>query len=143
MASGTSAYRQPDEPASPRRPLYSGLVAVFVLIAIAVLVGVIDLLLSGQTLSVSAALASWAWVFNVVLILLAIVIVVWVVRLAATGVGGVPHSRRFERLHERYHDTGGSAPADPAVEIARERFARGEISQEQLDQTLTKLGKTT
>jgi uncharacterized membrane protein len=101
---------------------------------------VVDLLLSGQTVAVSAALAAWGWVFDVVLVILAVVTGIWVVRPVVSGVGGVPHS---ERHHERRRYSDGSAPPDRAVEIARERFARGEMSQEQFDQTLRQLGKGT
>jgi uncharacterized membrane protein len=127
----------PETADTPRRSLYSSLAGLLALIAIAVVVGLVYLFMSGQSFSFSAALASVAWVFDVVLVILAIVIIIWVVRL----VGGVPHSERFERRHERRRYAERSAPSDPAVEIARERFARGEISQEQFDQTLRQLGK--
>lgn len=134
---------EPNESIARQRSVSSGLAALVALIGIAVLIGVIDLLASGQSLSVSAALASWAWVLNVVLVLLAIVIVIWVVRLVAWGVGGVPPSERYERRRERRRSLDRSAGSDPAVEMARERFARGEISQDQFDQTVRKLGKGT
>jgi uncharacterized membrane protein len=126
---------------APRRSTYSGLAGLLALVAIAIVVGLVYLFMSGQSVSFSAALASVAWVFDVVLVILAIVIIIWVVRLVALGVGGFPHSERYERRHARRLYSERSAPADPAVEIARERFARGEISQEQLDQTLRHLGK--
>jgi uncharacterized membrane protein len=128
---------------APRRSPYSSLAGLLALIAIAIVVGLVYLFMSGQSVSLSAALASVAWVFDVVLVILAIVIIIWVVRLVASGFGGVPHSERYARRREHHRYSERSAPSDPAVEIARERFARGEISQEQLDQTLRQLGKST
>jgi uncharacterized membrane protein len=127
---------------APRRSPYSSLAGLLALIAIAIVIGLVYLFMSGQSVSFSAALASVAWVFDVVLVILAIAIILWVVRLVASGVGGFPHSERYERRHERRRYSERSAPSDPAVEVARERFARGEISQEQLDQTLRQLGKS-
>ena len=128
---------------APRRSPYSSLAGLFALIAIAIVVGLVYLFMSGQSVSFSAALASVAWVFDVVLVILSIVIIIWVVRLVASGVGGFPHSERYLRRHERRRYAERPPSSDPAVEIARERFARGEISQEQFDQTLRQLGKST
>jgi uncharacterized membrane protein len=126
---------------APQRSSYSSVAGLLALVAVAIVVGLVYLFMSGQSVSFSAALASVAWVFDVVLVILAIVIIVWVVRLVATGIGGVPHSDRYERRHDRRRLSERFTSPDPAVEIARERFARGEISQDQLDQTLRQLGK--
>jgi uncharacterized membrane protein len=121
--------------------IYRGLAALLALICIAVVIGVVDLLLQGQVPSLSAAISAWSWVFNVVLILLVIVIVVWIVRLVYMGVGVEPHAGLHERRLRRREYSGRVSDRDPAIEIARERFARGEITQEQYEQTLRNLGR--
>ena len=120
----------------------ASVVAVLALVGIAVVVGVVDLVVQGQMPSVAAALASWVWVLNLVLVILAIVIVFMVIRLVFRGVGVAPHDRLRERRLRRLGYDDGPYSRDPAVDIARARYARGEISQDQLDQTLRQLGKS-
>lgn len=136
-----SAWRsEPDSqsPSEPRPSGWSSLGVLAALVGIAVLVGVVDLLAQGENPSVAAAMASWNWVVNVVLVILAIVIILLVIRIVFRGLGMTPREPR-ERRHRRYD---AAAARDPAVDIARSRFARGEISQDQLDQTLRQLGKS-
>jgi uncharacterized membrane protein len=126
-----------------RRPsTRSSVVALLALVGIAAVIGVIDLLVQGQTPSAAAALASWGWVVNVILVILAIVIIVMVLRLVFRGVGVSPHDRTRERRARRHGYNVGVPYRDPAVDIARARYARGEISQDQLDRTLAQLGKS-
>jgi len=115
--------------------------ALLALVGIAVVIGAVDLLLQGQTPSLAAAVASWGWVVGVVLVILAIAIVFGVIRVVFRGVGVHPeHSR--ERRSRRLGLYDEHQYRDPAIEIARSRYARGEISQDQLDQTLRQLGKS-
>jgi len=120
----------------------ASVVALLALVGIAVVVGVVDLVAQGQMPSVAAALASWVWVVNLVLAILAIVITFMVVRLVVRGVGVAPHDRFHRRRLRRQGYDEGAYSRDPAVDIARARYARGEISQDQLDQTLRQLGKS-
>ena len=117
------------------------MVALIALVGIAVVIGVVDLLLQGQIPSVAAAMASWNWIVNVILVILAIVIVLMVVRMVFRGLGMTPHERSRERRARRHEDPDDPRNQDPAVDIARARYARGEITQDQLDQTLRELGK--
>jgi len=115
--------------------------ALLALVGIAVVIGAVALLLQGQAPSVAAAVASWDWVVGVVLVILAIVIVFGVIRVVLQGVGGRTERSR-ERRSRRLGLSDEHRHRDPAIEIARARYARGEISQDQLDQTLRQLGKS-
>ena len=126
-----------------RRPsTRSSLLALLALVGIAAVIGVVDLLLQGQTPSVAAALASWGWVVNVILVILAIVIIVMVLRLVFRGVGVDHRERAHERRARRHGYNDGTQYRDPATDIVRARYARGEITQDQMDQTLRQLGKS-
>jgi len=124
-----------------RPSVRTSVVALLALVGIAVVIGAVDLLLQGQTPSVAAAVASWDWVVGVVLVILAIVIIFSAIRVVFRGVGvNIERSRgrrarRLGHFDEHQH-------RDPAIYIARARYARGEISQDQLDQTLRQLGKS-
>ena len=130
-----------NRPPESRPSMGSSLVALIALVGIAVVIGVVDLLLQGQIPSVAAAMASWNWIVNVILVILAIVIVLMVVRMVFRGLGMTPHERSRERRARRHEDPDDPRNQDPAVDIARARYARGEITQDQLDQTLRELGK--
>ena len=131
------------ENSGDRRPsLGASLAALLALIGVAIVIGVMDLLFQGQLPSWGAALASWSWTLNVLLVILAIVIIVMVLRLVFRGVGVSPQDRTRERRARRHGYNVGAAYRDPAVDIARARYARGEISQDQLDRTLAQLGKS-
>jgi len=130
------------DPVDGRPSAISSLAAVLALVGIAVAIGSVDLLLQGQTPSWAAALASWDWVVNVILVILALVIVFMVVRTVFRGVGVRPHEYARERHARRRGHAVGTQSRDPAVEIARTRYARGEIGPEQLNETLRQLGKS-
>ena len=76
------------------------------------------------------------------LVILAIVIIVMVLRLVFRGIGVAPRERAHERRTRRHGNASGIQGRDPAVDIVRARYARGEISQDQMDQTLRQLGKS-
>lgn len=139
--SQVNPYPPLDSAVDPRRRLFQGLVSIVVLIAIAVIIGVGFSLAQGQFPSWSGALAAWSWVVTVILVILAVVIVIGVVRLVVMGVRGEPYSRHHERRFDRRREADESAQGPSAVEIARQRFARGEISEDQYDQILQKLAK--
>jgi uncharacterized membrane protein len=122
--------------------MWSSLAALTALVCIAVVIGIVDLLAQGQNPSVAAAMASWIWVVNVLLVILAIVIIFMVIRMVFRGVGMTPHEYSRERRAQRHAYYEAFQNRDPAVDIARARYARGEITQDQLDQTLRQLGKS-
>jgi len=133
----TTTRGTPDD----RPPVRTSVVALLALVGIAVVIGAVDLLLQGQTPSVAAAVASWGWVVGVVLVILAIVIIFGVIRVVFRGVGvNTEHSRERRARRRGLYDE--HQYRDPAVDIARARYARGEINQDQLDQTLRQLGKS-
>lgn len=132
----------PDSPPDRRPSMWSSLAALVALVCITVVIGVVDLLVQGQNPSLAAALASWNWVVNVILVILAIVIVLLVLRMVFRGLGMTPHERSRERRARRHGYDDEPRDQDPAVDIARARYARGEITQDQLDQTLRQLGKS-
>jgi uncharacterized membrane protein len=124
----------------PRRWLFAGLTALFVLIGVAVVIAVAVPVFRGQVPSWSLDAAPWNWVAGLIGLLIAIWIVVWMVRIFAWGMTGSPYSPPYWRHYYRHHYAGPPFGPDAAVEIARERFARGEISKDQLDQILGQLG---
>lgn len=115
--------------------------AILALVAVAVTLGILSQLIEGQNPSLAAVIASWDWVFTVALVIVVVVIVVWLVRLTVHGVTGRPRRGRHERRLRHHEDRAGVAVPDSAVEIARERYARGEISSAQLEETLRQLAK--
>ena len=131
-----------DERYDPRRWLYVGLAALSVLIGVAVVLDVAVSLWRNQLPSWSLGSAPWSWIFGLVGFLIAIWIVVWIFRLLFWGLWGGPNYGHYWRHYYRhYYPRGPFAPSDPATEIARERYARGEITQEQFDQIMEQLGK--
>jgi uncharacterized membrane protein len=144
VSSSSSSDQRPesyvDAGLDPRRWLYAGLTALFVLIGVAILVAVAVPASRGQLPSWSTDVAPWNWILGLIGILIAIWIVMWLVRLLLWGAWGTPYYYPHSRHYYRHYWAGGPFGPDPAVEIARERFARGEITQEQLDQILRQLG---
>lgn len=133
--------RGPGDRHDPRRWLFGGLAALFVLIGLAIVLEVVFSLWRNQPPSWSPGAGGWNWVFGLVGIAIALWIVVWVVRLVFWGLSGGPAYGHYWRHYYRHYYPRGPFAPDPAVEIARERFARGEITQEQLDRILQQLGK--
>jgi uncharacterized membrane protein len=124
-----------------RRRMFAGLTGVLVLIALAAAVGIVGALLTGQWPSAPAAWTAWSWLPTLIIVILAVVVAVWVVRMIVTGFGGPTDLPRVERPRRRYRYPIASGRWDSAVVVARERFARGEISEEQLDRILRQLGE--
>ena len=143
MSSAPPTYSHPDYSVDlgidPRRWLYAGLTALFVLVGVAVMIGVAVPVLRGQVPSWSLDLAPWNWIVGLIGFLIAIWIIFWVVRFLFWGLSGAPYSHAYWRHYYRRYGMREPFGPDPAVEIARERFARGEISQDQLDQILRQL----
>ena len=130
-----------DEPYDPRRWLFVGLAALSVLIGMAIVLDVAVSLWRNRAPSWSFGAAPWSWVFGLVGFLIAIWIVVWVFRVLFWGLWGGPFLGHYWRHHYwHYYPRGPFAP-DPAIEIARERYARGEITPEQFDEIMQQLGK--
>lgn len=128
-------------PPEPRPSLAREIAAILGLLAVAIILGVVELLLEGQTLSISSAIAAWSWVFTVAIVLIVFIIAVWTVRLISRGLGVGHHERHHDLRRMRDESPAPATIPDPAVQIARERFARGEITQEQFDQIMRQLGR--
>lgn len=143
MSGSTSAGpRSPpgfDELFDPRRWLFGGLAALFVLVGVAIVLDVVVSLWRNQLPSWSAGSAPWNWILPLIGVILAIWIVVWVIRFLFWGLGGGPYYGHYWRHYYRHYYLRGPFAPDPAAEIARERFARGEITQEQFDQIMQQL----
>jgi putative membrane protein len=138
---GMPSPRPFDEPFDPRRWLFAGLAALFVLIGIAIFLDVAISLWRGQLPSRSLNSDPWDWIIGVIGLLIAIWIVFWILRMIFWGLWGSPYyAHRWRHYDRRYH-WGGPFGSDPAVDIARERYARGEITQEQFEKIMEQLGK--
>jgi uncharacterized membrane protein len=115
-----------------------------VAILLIVLTGVIlasDLLVplaQGQKLSWSWFVGAYnGWVAAVIVILVLVLLLYSARR--AFGVSGDPRERR-ERRRGRFRSMYPLTASDPALSIARERYARGEISKDQFNEITGELG---
>jgi uncharacterized membrane protein len=125
-----------------RQRFYRGITFILVLIALAVVISVVFPLLNGHMPNWSTVVSSWIWVPEVLIIIAVIGVIVWMSRSLRGGTEAPDqywHSRRYYRRHEMR----SSSSPDSAVEIARQRFARGEITEDQLDRILAHLGRET
>ena len=135
-------YYHDDE---PRRWLSAGLTALFVLIGLAIVIAVMAPMMRG-------AMPMWAinwspgdWLLQLLVLGVVIWIAVWIFRLIFWSATGMPYGPHRYYSHRAYRDYYRPWPMglDPAVAVARERFARGEITREQLDQIVRDLGHAT
>jgi uncharacterized membrane protein len=124
-----------------RRHIVAGLTVIFSLIVLAIVVGVVASILSWQWPTGPVLWSSWSWLPTLIIVLLTLFIAVWVLRVIFWGLGMAPYRRYYARHGSRYGYARRPFGGDSAVLIARERFARGEISKEQLDQIVRQLGE--
>jgi uncharacterized membrane protein len=114
---------------------------LFVLIGVSIVLNVVVALWRNQLPTWSVSTSPWNWVLGLIGILIAVWIVVWIVRMFFWAMWGAPyHGPGWRHYYRHYYGRGPFEP-DSAVEIARERFARGEITQEQFDQIMRQLGR--
>jgi len=125
--------RSLDDPGNPFRWLFLGLAVMFVLIGVGVLLSIVA---SAPSFTLHAPWSSWAsvwgWVIGAFVFAIFVLIAVSIARFVLWGIGGGYIPRRYYRHYGRWG-------YDPAMDVARERFARGEISREQFDQIATEL----
>jgi uncharacterized membrane protein len=112
---------------------------VVILVALAAVISIVFPLLSGQTPNWSTLVSSWVWVPEVLIIIAVIGVIVWMSQ-TLRGDLDTSHQGFHSRHYYRRHGMEGPASADSAIEIARKRFARGEITQDQFSQILRQLG---
>jgi uncharacterized membrane protein len=121
-----------------RRRFYRGLTFILVLVALAVVISVVFPLLNGHLPNWSTIVSSWIWVPEVLIIIAVIGVIVWMSR-TLRGEPEAQNQRLHSRRYYRRREMEGPSTPDSAVEIARKRFARGEITEDQLDQILAHL----
>ena len=141
--SATSNAPLPDRPPwgyeDSRRWVHVGLAVLLALIAAAVALSIAAAVLNGVGLPGPAPSPPWDWIVGLIGVVIAIWLVVWIVRFVLWGLAGdLPPGRYYRRYYRRHHHDGIPG-IDPATAIARERFARGEISSDQLAQILRTL----
>ena len=121
------------------RPRGVGLVVLLVVLtAVSLASAVLVPLSQGQSVGRSSLVNSYDWLVATFIIILVIALALYVTHQTL----GYPEGRRERRRRRRGLDGPDlSAPGpDAAVAIARERYARGEISAAQLEETLRQLG---
>jgi uncharacterized membrane protein len=132
-------YPRWDEHYEVRHWIRVGIAVMLILIGISIFLAVAVPLYRGQVPAWSFNGAPWDWVFGLIGVVIAIWVVVWVVRLAVFGLWGPAYYRAYGRASYRHYRRWGPYGVDPAAEVARERFARGEITAEQLEEILRHL----
>lgn len=109
---------------------------------------------------------SWLWmlmmmIFGLLVVIGIVLLIVWAIRQGEHHDGGYrqqgPGGQHYGRQqHQQWQPAPpgaivpggpgggqgmhGAQPRDPAVDAARERYARGEITKEQLDEVMRNLG---
>jgi len=113
-------------------------VLIVVLIMVALATAALVPLAQGQSVNWSNFLNSYDWLVATVIIILVIALGLY----ATHQTLGYPEGRRERRRRRRegYEPSGATPGPDAAIEIARERYARGEITSQQLSQLLDQLG---
>ena len=122
------------------RPKGIGLVVLFVvLIVVALATAVLVPLAQGQSVNWTNIVNSYDWLVATIIIILVIALALY----ATHQTLGYPEGRRERRRRRRGIDgpVGPASGPDGAVAIARERYARGEISSQQLNLILSELGE--
>ncbi|HYK93578.1 MAG TPA: hypothetical protein VEY07_06010, partial [Thermoplasmata archaeon] len=79
------------------------------------------------------------WIVAAIVLAISIVVVTSVVRFALWGLWGSPYPYRHWRHYYRHQMAPFPYGYDPAMGIARERFARGEITQDQYESIVRQL----
>ena len=120
-----------------RRWLHAGLAVLLVLIGVAVVIAVAVPVLRGQVPSWQIGAEPWNWLIGLVGVVIAITIALAIVRVIILAAAG-PYDWPAYRYHRRYWRQYGPVP-DPALTVARERYARGEITREQYGQIVQDL----
>lgn len=124
----------------PPRWIFPLLSVLFVLILLSVALAILIPVLQGSSTLWSLGAYPWGWVAGVIVVLIALAIIMAIIRIVLWGVWGGVYGRPYLRHHYRHpYRWGPYSGLDPAVEIARERFARGEMTREQFDEILRRL----
>jgi uncharacterized membrane protein len=122
-----------DDSTHPFRWLFLGLSVMFILIGIGVLLSVVS---STPSYNFSTPWTTWnsvyGWTIGVFVFIIFVLIAVAIARSVVYGPRYA--SRRYWRRYGRWG-------ANSAVDVARERYARGEITREQLDQITADLDR--
>jgi uncharacterized membrane protein len=130
----------PQEAGRTRPRGYGLVILIVVLIGVAAATAVLVPLAQGQSLSWANLVSSYDWLVAAIIVILVIALLLYVSHRTL----GFPDERRERRRHRhsRYEERAPSTEPDPAVAIARARYARGEISSEQLNQLISQLGRS-
>ena len=85
------------------------------------------------------------WFVDLIVLVVGLVVVVTIVRVVVAGVLGPGYyyptdPDRWVRRAYRHAHVGGPWGIDPAVDLARDRYARGEISRDEFARILRDLG---
>jgi len=144
MSASSVSYVPPyaDDLPEPRRILYAGVTALLVLVGLAIAFSISVPLIRGTVPDLASAVSSWDWVIGVIAIVLVFVVVFSIVRLVLWGIWGAEYSgagRHYYRHYYRHYFAGLPMGWDPAIDVARQRFARGEITEEQYLQMVRQL----
>lgn len=125
---------------STARPRGYGLVVLLViLLGIALATAVLIPLAQGRPVDWATLTGTYDWLVAVLIVLLVVAGLLTAMRLAT----GDSKARRdgFRTRRARRIAASPATPGDPALAIARERYARGEISSGQLDELVAQLDK--
>lgn len=130
------------DPFPPVRVVEGVFTALFVLVGAALALSiVVPIVRSG---SFPSDWMTSSWVAPLVGLLVTLVVLSIILRIVFWVVGGLPADRRYYDRQDLRHDYRHGGPFswfgyDAAVETARQRYARGELSREQYDQLVRDL----
>ena len=125
-AGGTPAYWSVPPPHERHHGLAIGLAILLGVIGVAIFLSI----LFHPTMIRPTPFGTFGWIWALFWLLVFFLFVSWMVRISVWGVWGGYYGGRHSGRHWRW---------DPAAQIVRERFARGEITREQYEQMMRDL----
>jgi uncharacterized membrane protein len=132
----------PEPSVDPRHVAHLVLTVVIVVTGVALVIGLMSLMFTGFSWhGPMMGPAPWDALTGFVVLVIVLIVVLGIVRgLVWTTLWGPRPGWYYRHAYRHGFVPGGPLDPDPAVRIARERLARGEISSAQSEQLLRDLG---
>ena len=130
------------DPFHPVRVVEGVFTALFVLVGAAIALSIVVPIVRSGAFPTDWITSSW--IAPLVGLLVTLVVLSIILRVVFWVASGLPADRRYDYRHDLRHDYRHGGPFswfgyDSAVETARQRYARGELTREQYDQLVRDL----